>query len=386
MLVIHQPWESQPQGSCEIDWSNPITQGLAFVVSPGSGPIDIIRGKVWTPGGISISATEKGLGADPASNASVGASLNIPWLTSNGAYTGDLSVFVISNPTASTTREFFLSYTNGANEFYFGGNQTVSLAASSGTFAASTNVTSVQGVSASGYIDSKFRAFSYTRSASAAFGYLYANGVLVASNAVVARAIGTSASVLRVGGYSTANWGISGQIPIALGWDRALSADEHKSLSDNPWQIFQPYNIYIPAFLSSGAYTLNLETGVYSFTGIDATLTKDSKLTLDSGTYALSGSNASLLKGLILEASSGTYSLTGSDASVLYTHLLNASSGSYSITGSDATLTYTPTSGAYTLNLESGAYLLTGSNVTFISSGAEVTLKAGSWIRYRIIT
>lgn len=162
---------------------------------------------------------------------------------------------------------------------------------------------------------------------------------------------------------------------------------EARQISENYFaSVFEYSNIKIPTSILSGAYTLNLETGVYSFTGNAATLTKDSKLTLESGTYTLSGSNASLLKGLILEASSGSYSLSGSDASVLYTHLLNASSGSYSITGSNATLTYTPTSGAYTLNLESGAYLLTGSDVTFISSGAEVTIKAGSWIRYRIIT
>jgi len=157
--------------------------------------------------------------------------------------------------------------------------------------------------------------------------------------------------------------------------------------ANDPWQLFEPQRVYIPVSITSGgAYALNLETGVYSFTGNAATLTKDSRLTLESGTYTLSGSNASLLKGLILEASSGSYSLTGSDASLFYTHLLNASSGSYSVTGSDATLTYTPTAGAYTLNLESGAYVLLGQDVTFVYSGSEVTLKAGSWIRYRIIT
>lgn len=155
----------------------------------------------------------------------------------------------------------------------------------------------------------------------------------------------------------------------------------------NGLSIFESRHLHIPLSITSGgAYTLNLETGVYSFSGTDATLTKDSRLTLDSGTYALSGSNASLLKGLILEASSGSYSLSGSDVSLFYTHLLNASSGSYAITGSDATLTYTPTAGAYTLNAESGAYVLLGQDVTFVYSGSEVTLKAGSWIRYRIIT
>ena len=137
---------------------------------------------------------------------------------------------------------------------------------------------------------------------------------------------------------------------------------------------------------AGGAYTLNLESGVYSLIGSDLTLVKNSILTLESGTYGITGTNATLVKGYFLETSAGSYSLTGSDATVLHSRLLDASSGTYTINGADATLTYTPTSGAYSLNAESGAYLLTGSDVTFTYSGSEVTLKAGSWIRYRIIT
>lgn len=154
----------------------------------------------------------------------------------------------------------------------------------------------------------------------------------------------------------------------------------------DPWRLFEPLK---PSYLfgsSTGVYTLTLDPATYSLTGSNTALLADRYLNLATGTYSLTGADASLIKALILDSASGSYTLTGSDAVVVRQALLNAGVGAYSITGADATLTYTPTGGAYTLNLESGGYSLTGSDVTFVYSGGVVTIKAGSWIRYRIIT
>lgn len=179
---------------------------------------------------------------------------------------------------------------------------------------------------------------------------------------------------------------LDGRIYYVALFNRALTGSEAREITDNPWCLFGTRRQFIWSPVAGGTYTLNAETGVYSFTGTDATLLHNYALTLESASYSLTGSNATLLKGLILDAASGSYTLTGSNASLVYNKLLNASSGSYSVTGSDANLIYTPASGAYVLNAESGAYVLTGSDVTFAYSGGTVTLKAGSWIRYRIIT
>ena len=218
---------------------------------------------------------------------------------------------------------------------------------------------------------------------------VYLNGVKQTGSYVLqtASSVGATSAPLQLGQRA------NNALPIANGGGVALmriySGNINSwaaELSANPWSVCSPQIQRFWSPVAGGAYTLNAETGVYSFTGTDATLLHNYALTLESASYSLTGSNATLLKGLILDAASGSYTLTGSNASLVYNKLLNASSGSYSVTGSDANLIYTPASGAYVLNAESGAYVLTGSDVTFAYSGGTVTLKAGSWIRYRIIT
>ena len=50
MLKLRRPWDSQPQGSVEIDWSNPITQGLKTVILGGSA-VNFANGTFVTSNG-----------------------------------------------------------------------------------------------------------------------------------------------------------------------------------------------------------------------------------------------------------------------------------------------------------------------------------------------
>ena len=63
--------------------------------------------------------------------------------------------------------------------------------------------------------------------------------------------------------------------------------------------------------------------------------------------------------GYTLVAEKGDYTYTGQTATLLRSKVVNALNGTYSVTGQNATLSYS------------------GSNT--------ITLKAGSWLRYRII-
>jgi hypothetical protein len=372
MLILNSEWTEQPQSICEIDWSNPITRGLIDWGTP-TNPNGIVGVNSPTIVPKRNGMAHKGNGSSSYFSKSV-PPLPIVYEATvlaivHGAATAEHRAYSLGS-SLSATPILSIGAATAANASFYcrlpGGGYTTS------------SVTGFEDAAPHLIIGVAF----------AAGTEIWVDGVLSGTSAAATDGSIYQLDRIGVGALvrsTPASYSATGVL-LRAAWNRRLSSAEINQLTQNPWQLFTPKRTIIPVSILSGAYTLNLETGVYSFSGIDATLTKDSKLTLESGTYALSGSNASLLKGLILEASSGSYSLSGSAASLFYTHLLNASSGSYSVTGSDATLTYTPTSGAYTLNAESGAYVLLGQDVTFVYSGSEVTLKAGSWIRYRIIT
>jgi len=380
MLILQKPWDSQPQELCG---PSPEFRDSARLLYSGSAPFhNLVNGAAaaGTGTGQTSAVTPHGVAA-----------------VFSGAGTADLT---------------WLGGTNGAATFVFAGQITSSVSGD-------RIISSYNGVGDPGQYElyqngtsvalQSFRTtpdeWRFTRGGANLTTW---EGVLVvcvtgtddprawidgeelgivrtATGSGVQKPTGTRVAVANRPDSNTRQLG--GRVALTALLSADIGDSVAKDISRNPWQIFEARRVYIPTSISGGgAYTLNLETGSYSFTGSDAVLLKNSQLTLDSSSYSITGSNASLLKDLILEASSGTYTLSGSDASLLYTHLLSASSGTYTINGADATLTYTPASGTYTLNAESGTYLLAGSDVTFIYSGSEVTIKAGSWIRYRIIT
>lgn len=236
----------QPQGRGQVDRSNPLTRGIAFAINPGAGGVsDVIGRRSPVLNGVSRVAGNRGVGYIAASNASVGAQFaGSPMSTSDGAGTGEFTYLVIAAPVASGAREFFVCSQNGAQEFYFGANfSSPGLAANAGYVSAETNSGGASGVAVAGVADGKPHAFAYTRgefAGGAATGRLYVDGVLRGTNTAVSLAqMWASNSSDYIGGYAGAGWGVSGNVYLVLGWNRALSADEIAEVSANPWQLFQ---------------------------------------------------------------------------------------------------------------------------------------------------
>jgi len=144
------------------------------------------------------------------------------------------------------------------------------------------------------------------------------------------------------------------------------SEDTLQALTDNPYQLWQPYAppVYFEiGEASSTVYTLDAESGSFTLTGTDADLLKHSLLSAGAGSLTLTGSDADLLKNFSLNAESGSFNLTGSDADLLKHSLLNAESGSLSLTGMDASLLKHSL-----LNAESGSFTLTGMDADLLRS------------------
>ena len=123
---------------------------------------------------------------------------------------------------------------------------------------------------------------------------------------------------------------------------------------------------FIGAFLESGGgggEILAIDSGSYTLTGSNVSLTAQYKSTLESGSYSLSGSALGLIHDSKLIADSGTYSLTGTQANLDIARKSIIESGSYNLTGSDVTLVYTPGGVGESLFIDSGAFSLTGSDI-----------------------
>lgn len=135
-------------------------------------------------------------------------------------------------------------------------------------------------------------------------------------------------------------------------------------LLQNPWQIVSPQTRHIPLNVAAGGnYTLTADVGTYTITGQSATLLRNKVFSADVGSYALTGQNATITytpgaANYNIVANVGTYTVSGQSASLKRNKRLSADVGTYSLTGQNATISY---------------------------SANSITLKAGSWLRYRII-
>ena len=366
MTTIRQiPWTEQPQQAVGVNSNHPLAGRVAFLWSGATPRYESLYGTagITDNDGAPQAVGLAGLGVAAGANANS----KLRWLmqgSTGNSYTaftvvtdtvgrGALRIpFSTDNPADIRRLQIRISATNQAEITVFDTTGTaVNIAG--GSVSAGLNVIAarVNGTAIS----------------------VWLNGVNTASGTLAAAAqshtVGSTIAVGNLASPATAAQPMRGPIHLCVLINGALS-DSEMVLYGNPqglpllWQLFAPYQQRIWPGVLGGDYTLNAETGAYTFTG----------------------SNATLLKGLIIEAASGGYTLTGSNATFVYNKLLNASSGSYSVSGADANLIYTPGSGAYVLSADSGACLLTGSDVTFAYSGGTITLKAGSWVRYRIIT
>ncbi len=96
--------------------------------------------------------------------------------------------------------------------------------------------------------------------------------------------------------------------------------------------------------------------GSYALTGVDLTPVHGFSVSADPGAYVLAGSAATALAARLLPLDPGSYSVSGVAATVLADRLLVAATGAYALSGFAATLVYTPSVGAFELLADPGTY------------------------------
>ena len=241
---------SQPQDAVGVDWSNPLTRGLEFAYLPGHRRDS--AGKLPGVPLLGVNTTSFG-----ASIVQPGTDSNNGLVIKSGQLLGPLqNSTVIGIASTSATININDQGTAGqigtnGNAIYcergaVDGNDIYKLGASGVT---SQNAeftyrndagTLLQSRMYGTLNDGKSHLFGAVKRGTQHIAYLdksstsgtFGSGSTAFTNASNQMIIGSDA------GDSLASW--NGKIDLVSGWSRALSDAEVKSLSDNPWQIFEP--------------------------------------------------------------------------------------------------------------------------------------------------
>lgn len=242
---ISVPWSTQPQEVVGIDWNNPLSQDLVRCMNFGVGVIDLVNANknttvirtnsslVNSPEGISL------LGAGTLPQGVVLSNKGLNNTPFNGLIP-DGTPFTIAIgvvPFSASTREaIFSDYVSGGSSSSINIEQTVT-----NTYRFSNGNSVTTGTTVPG----KFTHLCFTRGSGLLNAYVDA---VVGTSAASGSPTGGGSTVLGGPGDFTGGLNFKGRIPYFFLWNRVLSDSEIKSLSQNPWQLFEPQQVYVPRY------------------------------------------------------------------------------------------------------------------------------------------
>lgn len=248
----------KPVGPVEIDWDNPLTEGLVFaefLLNERRERIEPFTGLRSThTGNLKFSKSSEGVAFDPEGFGGVityGAS---DWWDFGA---DDFTVIVRSNPPASGITADF-SNGGGGNQWRLNPNFNQSAASSPGDYAFLTYAGSFlnAGTSGANVADGEVHTWGGSRTGND-LG-LYRDGALIASNSGTPKNVtaGTNTD-MQVGGWN-AGASPSTQIYFALAFRKGKSAAEMKKIADKPYQILKPATPQLFFVASGGGPITNL--------------------------------------------------------------------------------------------------------------------------------
>jgi len=323
--ILRFPWTSQPQSLVGIDWSNPLSRGLAFVAIGGQ-PIDLVNKKLGTyVGTAGVVVGERGQAFATVS----GAANRIDFVKGSPANaTGEVSFGSVFKTDSDTGALQYLINRDAISNLFVlrSGFLTVQQTWNATGLFQSTNVVVV------GKWNIASSSSPPSGSSTALDAKLWLNGKKeVAGNATNGALGVTSLGDTILHGRTSDNLRqVNGAQALAVSWNRVLSDAEHASFYANPWQLFAPIQrkIWVPnaggggSHPSSGALASSAAT-------IAGTATH---LTLHTTSGALAASDATIAGSANRSTTHPTSgALVASDAVIAgaATHLtLHTSSGS----------------------------------------------------------
>lgn len=159
-----------------------------------------------------------------------------PLMTSNGAYTGDLTIACLANPVAEA-RSVVL-----ASQAVTGAFPGVFIAANGGNTSGRLRMDiGATGVNIEGRVDGRYHLFAGVRAGT--LSSVYVDGVVIATQAAAGQAVGSASAGIALGNMAESvnnRIATTTQIVFAADWNRALSDVEMRMLARDPFCMLRP--------------------------------------------------------------------------------------------------------------------------------------------------
>jgi hypothetical protein len=291
MILARRPWTSQPQVAARVDWSNPLTRGLCFLVNyadpslrnlaTGDYPTleETLAHGVGLPGRTGYATSQPGIASWPG-----------VITTSTGDGLGAFTLLSLSAPIVESNRCALLSQADGIGyieQCYLLANTDAVYASNAGwlTFGSSYGLTTAL----TGLIDGGWHCYVVTRTSGTSGEHVYAvdgrdayapftesTGDIFFSAA--------SARIYASGIKSYTDWTRAHPHAVQAAWNRYLTATERSQVSRNPWQLFErpSRRLWAP---SGAAPSASRPSADISVTGWAASTGTDLYAMLDEGAY-----------------------------------------------------------------------------------------------------
>lgn len=325
------PNRDKPRGPFRIDWSDPLTTNLACCFAEELPVVDLVTGTQYPfNSGNTLDDTPygSGIGCHGASTSNIGIGSGFaPLVTSTGDGTGDFTMLVFANPSATSGGQAsIVGQNDGAtgDGCFFAINCNATFGASAGGLVSSIYLSgggNYDNAYYAGGVDGNAHVFAFTRDTAAAVLTLYRDGVSVATKALSTNRnilTGSTPYFYLGGDLTNDSVGMTGTILLTAAWNRALDASEMMLLADNPFAFLMPAtNIgNMAIYHAPAAYSMAAASGSYALSGNAAGLQWSKyRLVAESGSYGLTG-RAAALRNFRLHAESGSYDLSGKDATL----------------------------------------------------------------------
>lgn len=334
MLILPQPWASQPPFSLSINSSNPLTNGLRRLVYPNAGGDVLLNSRASYTGTVRVKPGVSGnswyTGGAANSYVSVGAG--------NDVTTGKITALAIVNVAATTRGDIICIWNAGTANSQF--NLLYGLTSAAPQFFVS-NGAAQQSSGASSRLLTVGKDHVVVGTHDGSTTSVYVDGVLGASFSASFTLNTTSLQAMTIGNNTGLDGDLNGQVYLGAVWNRTLTAQEVFAVSSSlraPWQIFAPLPRRIFVSVASGT-----PTGTLATTNANDTLAASGTAVGFTGTLAKTNANDTLA-GVGTQTNTGTLAKTNANDTLAGVGYLPAT-GTLAVTAANDSLDASGTAG-----------------------------------------